>query len=313
MGKRVLIIVGIVAVVVAAVFVYQRMNDETNAEADAPETVVVRQDTLESTVGGTGSLGPVDEVSVSFASGGEVSEVLVEEGEQVVAGQPLAVLDTRDLRLALDSAEANLDSARSGLATAQTNLVSLEAGADEQDLAVAKVQIDQAKDKLWGSQAQRDGVCGRVEAGRGEDYECDSAEAGVLQAQDSIRIAELQYEQLLEGTSDEDLDTSRDKVTQAQAQVSSAEASVGQARLRLEQATLSSPIDGTVTALNATVGEMASTGQPAVTIGTLDELEVIISLDETDVASVAVGMDAVVVRWGCRRRRGVRGGARRLG
>jgi HlyD family secretion protein len=65
--------------------------------------------------------------------------------------------------------------------------------------------------------------------------------------------------------------------------------------LQLEQATLTAPIDGTVTALNVKVGEMASAGQAAVVvISDLSVLEVDINLDETDVAQVSVGQEALV-------------------
>jgi RND family efflux transporter MFP subunit len=220
--------------------------------------------------------------------------VLVAEGQQVEAGQPLVVLDTRDLNLEYDLAEASLASAQSSLTSAQASLSELLAGADENELAVASVGIDKAKDQLWGTQAQRDGVCGAVSSGRGQDYDCDQAEASVLQAEDAVRVAELQYEALLAGATGSEIAAARDKVTSAQAQVATAQAQVDQAHLRLEQATLSAPIAGTITAVNVAVAESVGASASAVELADVSTLEVVVSLDETDVSDVAVGTEAVI-------------------
>jgi len=297
MSKRAwgILAVTIVALVVAGWFVVKRANGSASAD-ETQETVTVERGTLQSSVGGTGSLAPATEVNLSFSSGGKVAQVLAAVGDQVEAGQPIAVLDTGELALSLQSAEASLDSARLGASSARASLSELESGTSETDLAVAKIGLDQAKDRLWGTQAQRDGVCGRVERGQGQKYECEGQDASVLQAEDSVRIAELQYEELLAGATNAELSAAREKVSQADAQVTSAEASLEQARLRLEDATLTSPMDGTLTALNLVEGEYAAgSGSASATVSTLDDLEVEIMLDETEVADVDVGMAATVV------------------
>jgi HlyD family secretion protein len=83
-------------------------------------------------------------------------------------------------------------------------------------------------------------------------------------------------------------------------EVEAAELSVQRAQLALERAqrqyddaTLSAPFDGTVTALTAVVGERVS-GAVVVIVADLDALEVEITLDEGDVARVSEGQEALL-------------------
>jgi HlyD family secretion protein len=68
-----------------------------------------------------------------------------------------------------------------------------------------------------------------------------------------------------------------------------------QAQLRLDKATLTAPIAGTVTYLDAQPGEIATANQPVIVVSDLTALEVEVNLDETDVASVAVGQETHVI------------------
>lgn len=86
----------------------------------------------------------------------------------------------------------------------------------------------------------------------------------------------------------------RDKLSQAQAQLASAEAGRDQARLKLEQATLSSPIGGTVTALAIEPGASAGAAEAA-RVEDLARLELVVQVDETDVGRIAVGQEARVI------------------
>jgi HlyD family secretion protein len=284
----------VVLLVVAVYFGYDWWN-QRNATADVEEEfVVVARGTLQESVGGTGAVAPADEVSLAFANGGLVEEVLVAEGDEVSADQPLAVLDTRELTLSLAAAEASLASAESGLLSAQASLRDLLDGPDAAELEAAKIKLESAKDGLWATQARRDGTCGRVDNGRGEQYECDSAEASVLQGEGSVRSAQLEYDEVLAGATESEIISARDKVTQAESQVASAKSQYEQARLKLEDATLVSPIDGTVLELNLREGESVGSSDAAIVIADLSAMQVEINLDETDIAAVEAGSDALI-------------------
>jgi len=76
--------------------------------------------------------------------------------------------------------------------------------------------------------------------------------------------------------------------------VDQARVALGQARLQLERATLTAPMASTVTVLDAEIGEMVNLGQMVLVLSDLTALEVEVNLDETDVAHVAVGQEALV-------------------
>lgn len=73
-----------------------------------------------------------------FRVPGTVGELLVEEGDTVSAGQPLARLDVRELTLQVTQAEATL-------AQAQANYERLVEGATEEEIAAARAQVAQAQ------------------------------------------------------------------------------------------------------------------------------------------------------------------------
>lgn len=293
MNKTVAGLVAVAAVAAAGYYAWTRYAG-TDSAATETETAVVRRDALTVTVEATGSLSPASELALSFATSGRVAEVRAAVGDAVAAGQVLAVLDTQDLMLQLASAENGRDSAAASLATASRDLADVKDGPSAVERETAKIQLEKAKDSRWGVQAQRDATCGRVEKGRGEQVECDSAEASVLGAEDAVRLAELQYADVLDGPSAAEVAAAEDKVRQARAQLASAEIQVAQAQLKLEQATLTAPRAGTILAAAIEVGQQGGTAAAAFTLGDLSSLELEVLLDQTDIGAVAVGQPATV-------------------
>lgn len=264
----------------------QRGTTETSARI---ELVPVRRGALEAAIEASGALAPDSAQSLSFAIGGRVAGVAVTLGQAVTAGEAVAMLDSADLTVQEATARANLRTAQSGLSSARTKLASLNAGPDPVDLEVAKLNLDKSRDARWGVQSQRDAVCGRVESGRAQETDCNQAQASVQQAEISVRIAELQYNDLLAGTDPDALADARDAVAKAEAQRDIAQSALDQATLKLTQATLTSAITGTVTALDVAVGDQAGAGQALVTVSDLSRFRVEVSLDETEVSRLKVG------------------------
>ena len=120
------------------------------------------------------------------------------------------------------------------------------------------------------------------------DQQLQSSSNDLAASSDTYRQAQNDLADLLDGADESDVEA-------AQLQVDQAGAALEQTRLKLEQATLTAPTAGTITELNIQVGEMASAGQAAVVvISDLSVLVVEINLDETDVAQVSVGQEALV-------------------
>jgi len=298
----------------------------------AKETAVAKYDTLLVTVSASGSIVPDTEIALAFSSGGQVAEVLVEEGDQVQAGDPLARLDSAELDLQVTQAEIGLrqteiqleallegadadqvaqardarDQAAASLDLAQTSF------AAAQDSAAVNEMLERAQQAYNDAQASYDYWWRKWDDGEADHWYVDDALEKLEDAELALRRAQQQADQQLQAAS---LEMERAEanhrqaqsqlasllaganerdVESAQLQVDQAQASLDQALLRLERATLTAPVAGTITAVNVQVAEMAPAGQPAVVVSDLDALAVDIVFDEEDVALVSVGQDAII-------------------
>jgi RND family efflux transporter MFP subunit len=96
-----------------------------NAEAPASTTTVavrvapVATEAIARPIVATGTLGPKEEVSLSFKVGGVIERVLVDGGRTVRAGDTLAVLDLSEIDAAVTRARSAAEKAERDLARAQ--------------------------------------------------------------------------------------------------------------------------------------------------------------------------------------------------
>ncbi|MFT7586799.1 MAG: HlyD family secretion protein [Cellvibrionaceae bacterium] len=143
---------------------------EANLDEGIQALAVPSQDEL--SVLAEGVVVPVASSDISFQISGVASEVLVTEGESVAAGDVLVRLDTVDLAIQRDQAEARLNSAQSGLLVAQSNLESARSGVSTAGLQVeaAEAQLNLVK------------VGARPEEIEAAEKQLTAAEANVTQA-----------------------------------------------------------------------------------------------------------------------------------
>ena len=95
------------------------------AQGDGPASVVtdtVAREEVSETVDVFGEVVPTRESEVAVRIAGAVTDVRVESGTQVAAGDVLAVIDRELLRLELRSAEAALAEAEAGVKVAEADL-----------------------------------------------------------------------------------------------------------------------------------------------------------------------------------------------
>jgi HlyD family secretion protein len=309
--------------------VYQRLTAPAQTAATSElETAMVERGDLRATVSASGSVEAAQEIELAFSGSGEVAEVLVEVGDAVEAGQPLARLETDDLEDAVADAEvalaqANLDlvetldgasdediaAAEASLRGAQADYNSVVGGATEAEIAKAEASLEQAEASLASAQSSYDRTAARKP---NEDPNYSSAANSLWSAQAGYEKTLASYNDTVNGATENERWAAWARVQQAQASldrlleqpteeaVDLAEITVAQAELDLAgaeydltQATLTAPLAGTVTAVNVEEGEMASSA--AVVISTLDALTVDVVLDETDVAQIAVGQPVEVM------------------
>jgi len=144
------------------------------AAEESTDTAVVRRGTLLATVDATGSLVAQSKASLAFSSTGWVAEVLVEEGDVVQAGQPLARLETDDLDLQVAQAEA-------ALAAAEAQLAGLLVPPRPQEVAVQEANLAAAQAQVTAAAANRDQVVAGADEGQIADAEAQVAAATAQQ------------------------------------------------------------------------------------------------------------------------------------
>ncbi|HVG96189.1 MAG TPA: efflux RND transporter periplasmic adaptor subunit [Chloroflexota bacterium] len=135
--QYVMLLVALVATTGAGYLAYQRFGPKP-AVAAVVTTVPVTRGSVAATVNATGAVASPAQTRLTFKSGGRVTEMLVQVGDQVQAGQPLARIDPADLKAALDNAQANYNSAVAKLETAR-------AGSRPEDIAAAQAQVQSAQ------------------------------------------------------------------------------------------------------------------------------------------------------------------------
>ncbi|HEY9225942.1 MAG TPA: efflux RND transporter periplasmic adaptor subunit, partial [Gemmatimonadaceae bacterium] len=116
-------------------------------------------DAIESGIPITGDLRPIETIGVRARIEGDLTSVLVREGQRVTEGQLLAEFESSEQETSKTSGEADVTSATSELATAQWNLDQsrdlFKAGAiAERDLKVTEQAVEAARAKLAAAQAR---------------------------------------------------------------------------------------------------------------------------------------------------------------
>ena len=213
----------------------------------------------------------VTTVEVSFKIPGRVSERMVDEGEAVKPGQPIARLDSEDLahEVALRQAE---------LQAVQATLNELIAGSRKEEIAQAEAKNYADDYRRQEALFQREVISRQKLDSSRAAYE--NSKARERQAAESLALVR-------KGPRQERIDQARAKVREAQAALSIA-------TTRLGYANLASPASGVVMAKNIEPGEQVAAGTPVVTIGELDSVWVRAYINESDLGRVKVGQKARV-------------------
>lgn len=114
--KRVIIAVIVAVVAIVACICFWPSKKTVNFTTQA-----IAVDTVQSTVTATGSVAPVDEVTVGTQVSGKVTKIYVDYNSHVTKGELLAELDQSTLQETLNKANANYQSALSALTLARQN------------------------------------------------------------------------------------------------------------------------------------------------------------------------------------------------
>lgn len=270
----------------------------------------IQRGTIDQTVSATGAVHPQERSNLSFEQPGYVTDIQVEVGSHVKAGDVLARLDSNILDLSVTQAELQLQAAQisykrlfdpptqAQVAAAQAAVASAVAAyhkliepPDAEKVKQAQYEYEQAyQEYLKNNRNDKTGVTvANLETARlnlqlltqpPDKNAMAAAQAAIAQAQDEL-------DALKQGPTDA-------VAAQAQNQVNQAQLALDRARRKRDGATLVAPYEGIVSVVNIDPGALAPSSVPAVVVVDAAHLHVEVDVDEIDIGKIAVGQPAVV-------------------
>ncbi|MGA2469912.1 MAG: efflux RND transporter periplasmic adaptor subunit [Solirubrobacteraceae bacterium] len=107
-----------IGAIVAAVLVVGPPSSSSSTEI---RLATIERGVVQTTVSASGNLAPASEVDLNFKSSGILTNLYVQPGQEVYAGQLLAEIDPTSASVALQEAQANLEAAQAKLAETEAN------------------------------------------------------------------------------------------------------------------------------------------------------------------------------------------------
>jgi HlyD family secretion protein len=216
---------------------------------------------LSEVVAASGKVQPSVEVKIQSEVSGQIVQLPVKEGDYVLKGQLLVSINPDLYVSALSRAEAALNTAKSNLSSAKARLTQAKAQKRLQETTLGR--LSKLIEQKAISQAEYDNASSALE----------SSVAEVEAAEESVHSANFS--------------------------IASADAGKSEALENLRRTTIVAPISGTVTALAKELGETVlgnnmMSGDVIMKVSVLNEMEIDLEVNETDIVHVQVGDTADV-------------------
>jgi HlyD family secretion protein len=279
---KVIITLAVVLVIAAGLYastVYSKRGVVT------VQTGQVTRGDLAAIVTSSGEIKPKNYINIGANAFGNITQILVKEGDHVRKGQLLARVENTQPAADVAAQEANVSSmeadstaSEAGLKVADENIRTMQAGLehDKADLDRMKADFDRAQELFNEKLLAR------------QDFELkkftyEAQKALIAQSETRIVQAKAQREQ------------NAAQVASAQRHIAQARAGLTRASDVLRKFDTFAPLDGMVTNLPMRVGESVVTGiqnSEGSTIMTIADMSIItaeVKVDETDIVSVHLG------------------------
>lgn len=219
-------------------------------------------------------MGDATEIRISGKLPGRVSEIYVEEGERVKAGDTLVHIHSSLIEARLAQAEAMQD-------VSQATNRKVDAGTRQQIIASARDIMRQATAATDIAKKTYDRMESLFSKGVISAQKRDEAKAAYEAAKAGESAARSQYELALAGPQAEDREAARSMVKVAQGSVTEVDA-------LLEDQYLVAPADGIITVVYPNESELVATGAPIMNLQT-DDNYAIFNVRETLLKDITEG------------------------
>ncbi len=187
---------------------------------------------------------------------GYVREVKAQAGDRVRSGQPLVVIDSRDLEAAYRQAEAAVGEARGAEPEVDNGIAAAKASLDLARITYGRMQELFKKESI-------------------SNQEFDEASA-------KLKMAQANYEMALS------------RRTQLRSKIAQAEQALRSAEIMRGYAELAAPFSGTVTQKSVEPGNLAAPGAPLMTIEREGVYRMEVSVEESRLPAMRVGQPVTI-------------------
>ena len=224
----------------------------------------------------------VRQVNLGFKVAGRIEKLMVDEGDRVKAGQPLASLETVYFEDAVAQARASHDFAVAAYAK-------MKAGNRKEDIDQAEATLTQQQATLLNSTQTLDRAQALLASATGTVKEYDDAMGAQREAAARVNVAKAALAEMKAGFRAEDIDA-------AAAQAAALEATLKTAEQQLADTVLMAPSDGVIESRAEEVGAIVSIGAPVFVMSIVNPVWVRTYLSEPELARVKPGMKVEVKR-----------------
>ncbi len=275
--RLILATTALIAVTIATTaYVRLGLTREVVVNADRLVISSVKSGVFDEYVPATARVAPRTTAYLDAVEGGQVAEVLVEEGALVHQGQPLVRLKNTNLQLEVLGRQAQLMEQLDRLNATILSYEQTRLG-HERDRIEAIAQVEQLSQRLRRRQALQ--PSGAVSA-------ADIDEVAIDLGRYRKQVAAIEEAAVI------DEKFQREQVAQLRAAVKTIQENLGMAGETLKSLVVKAPIAGQLTALEAHLGEAKSPGQRIGQIDQLDDYKVEADIDEFYLGRVSVGQTA---------------------
>jgi HlyD family secretion protein len=325
--RRTLFVLTLITLILPVMVLAQRSSQTQIAASAQSENIqlhTVERGNVAVVVNAIGSIEASEVAQLSLTTPGRIREVLVQEGDYVLAGdvlvqqvddtqriayeQALLDLDLANLKLQdllepvdeddIRIAEANVRSAWGAVQSAQ-DVVSAE------EIRAAELSIEQAQAAYDEAVRQRNNA-----AGGQADEAYTLLDAQIGEASFNLGIAQLKLDSLRSVNQGQvgvayaralqaEAELEQVKAGPRQADIDRAELALRQAELKLDEAAaahnrmrLIAPFDGIVSRVYVEAGSIGAPGIPVIELTSIASLHVRAEVDEVDIHQVGIGMPA---------------------
>ena len=270
------------------------------------------------------------EIRVGSKVGGRVLEVLVREGQEVQAGQPLVRFDTAELEALMEQSEARIEQqmarlerleqgsrseekaqARAATEAARANLEAIRTWPRPEEVAQAKASVAAAEAELGNAQANFARVQRLRQTGDNSQQEADAATFRLDQTRARVDLEKKRLDLLLNGSRKEDIRVAEERLRQAQeverqvlagpraeeimdarAQLAEAQARAEQIKVQLAEGTVAAPAHAVVEVLPTRPGDLLVPNQVVARLLEKEQIWVRIYIPEPQLGLIRVGQKA---------------------